>query len=140
MPTLIPLHSVTLARPHPKGEKDKEGNVKHIRVAPPVGKPFDFTPDEVKDLKASGHPFRTPRNEADEPVGSYGNADDADRVAAEAHAEATKVGGAPKDAAGTAKAGAKGKAKPKVIETGTAIQEADDNAQEASEVDEEEEL
>lgn len=129
MPNLVPLHSVILSRPHSNKRKDKEGNPVHQRIVPPVGKPFDFTDDEVDDLKASGHEFRQPTNEGGQPTG---DADDADRAAEEAARAADGNRSASLDAANTARAGAKGKAKPAVEVTGA-------NQSEGSAVVEEEE-
>lgn len=131
--TLVPLHSVVLSRPHPHGRKDKEGNPVHQRVSPKVGEPFEFTADEVEDLKASGHEFREPKNES---------TNLADQAANEAADTARANRTAALDAANTARAGAKGKAKPAAVVTGSAtnaVVEKDSGAVEPV-PDEEEEL
>lgn len=109
--TLVPLHSVIVSRPHPNGRTDKEGNPVHQRLSPKLGEPFEFTPEEVEDLKASGHEFREPTNET---------TNLADQAANEAADSARVNRSAALDAANTARAGARGKAKPAPTVTGTA--------------------
>jgi hypothetical protein len=64
MPSLIPTHSVFLSRPRKDGRKDAQGNPRHERVAPKIGEPFDFTDEEVEDIRASDPTsLREPINE-----------------------------------------------------------------------------
>lgn len=58
MPVLIPLCSITVTR---RNKKTGE----HDRVSPTIGVPFDFTNDEVADLRGHTPPaVRLPVNEA----------------------------------------------------------------------------
>lgn len=109
MPTMVPTHTVHLAREHPSGRKDKEGNPIHERISPKIGEPFDFTDEEVDDIRAA-HPLglRETINEG----GEVKEDADIERAVQEAHEQARQAGpqtGALGDAAVTARTGAQGR-------------------------------
>jgi hypothetical protein len=91
MPSLIPTHSVFLSRPRQDGRKDAQGNPKHERVAPKIGEPFDFTDEEVADIRASDPTgLREPINE-----GGSREEREAEEAVRKAQEEAAKNRGAP---------------------------------------------
>lgn len=64
MPIRIPVHTVVLTRVVKEGGKPQ-------RVVPPIGKPFEFTSDEIKSISlANKNALRKPINEggAEEPA------------------------------------------------------------------------
>lgn len=105
MPSLIPTHSVFLSRPRKDGRKDAAGNPKHERIAPKIGEPFEFTDEEVEDIRASDPTsLREPVNE-----GGSKEEREAEEAVQRAQEEAAKNRGAPSDAANVARTGAQGK-------------------------------
>src|SRR3954453_17215098 len=105
MPSLIPTHSVFLSRPRKDGRKDAQGNPKHERVSPKIGEPFDFTDEEVADIRASDPTsLREPINE-----GGSKEEREAEEAVQRAQEETAKNRGAPGDAANVARTGAHGK-------------------------------
>lgn len=108
MPTLVPTHTVHVARPHPSGRKDRDGNPVHERISPKIGEPFDFTEEEVNDIRnANPLGLRETINEG----GEVREDADVERAVREAHEAARQAGpnvGALGDAAVTARTGARG--------------------------------
>lgn len=106
MPEKIPVHTVILARD--SGKKDPKGEPIMQRVTPPIGKPFQFSEDEVKDImQASPLALRDPVEESEvkkkvEEAVSQGQQ-------AAAQAGAAMGGAAAGDAAQVAIAAAKGR-------------------------------
>jgi hypothetical protein len=87
MPSLIPTHSVFLSRPRQDGRKDAQGNPKHERIAPKIGEPFDFTDEEVADIRASDPTgLREPINE-----GGSKEEREAEEAVRKAQEEAAKI-------------------------------------------------
>jgi hypothetical protein len=125
MPSLIPTHSVFLSRPRKDGRKDAAGNPLHERVAPKIGEPFDFTDEEVEDIRASDPTsLREPINE-----GGSKEEREAEEAVQRAQEETAKNRGAPGDAANVARTGAHGK--------GSRRQPANEGRNEAPEGEEE---
>jgi hypothetical protein len=106
MPKLVPTHTVHISRPHPNGRKDRDGNPIHERISPKIGEPFDFTEDEVTDIRnANPLGLREPINEG----GETKEDSDVDRAIREAHEAAAQNRSAAGDAGVTARAGALGR-------------------------------
>jgi hypothetical protein len=57
MPSMIPMRAVRVQR---------QVNGSRQNVTPPIGKPFDFTDEEVKQLRNHPNHLRHPKNEAAE--------------------------------------------------------------------------
>lgn len=106
MPTQVPTQAVHVARPHPSGRKDKEGNPIHETIRPKIGEPFDFTDDEIKDINAASlTALRDPINEG----GQEGGESEEDKAEREAVEAAAPHRAAPADAARVARTGAVGR-------------------------------
>lgn len=106
MPTLVPTHTVILKRDHPKGEKDKDGNVRQVSVSPKIGEPFDFSDEEADHvLSHRDTGLRQPVNES---KGDQSAAlrDDVESEAKAGADRASQNNSAPNDAAVTARSGA----------------------------------
>lgn len=102
MPQKIPLATIMLMR---EDGKNAKGEPQFKRLSPEIGKPFEFTEDEIKSvMEANPAALRDPQNETGDP-------EVMEQKAAEAAAEAAKRGVAAGDAAGIAATAAKGKAR-----------------------------
>lgn len=131
MPSMVPTQSIHVARPNPKGHKDKEGNVIHDHVRPKIGEPFDFTDEELDDInRASPGAVREPINEGSE--GGTARESAEDQAAREAVERSFQNRGAPADAARVARTAAVGK--------GKRVQADNTDRGEAAETGEEDEL
>lgn len=135
MPTLVPTHTVHLSRPHPNGRKDRDGNPIHERIIPKIGEPFDFTEEEINDIRtANPLGLREPINEG----GETREDADVERAVREAHEAAALNRGAPGDAAVTARAGALGRGARKQPDNSGAkeVKASDDDLTKTEEEDE----
>lgn len=102
MPSMVPTNAIYLLREQPQARGQPPA---FKRISPKIGEPFDFTDEEVDDIRAANPlGLREPVNEGDPKENDV--IDQAVREAHEAAAQAGPNTGALDDAAVTARTGA----------------------------------
>lgn len=107
MPRMVPVQAVHVGRPHPQGRKNRHGDVIHQSVRPQIGEPFDFTDEELEDIRRSNPAaIREPINEGQPATAVTAEVD----LAGETAAEQARAGrAAPDDARRVARTAATGR-------------------------------